>query len=79
MSFPTTNEAKKDQYVGQTKQNVGQTFGSDSLESRGQAQQNTGLIEETTANLGGLLGGTVNTVGGVLQGTLGALGGGNNK
>lgn len=79
MSFPTNNEAKKDQYVGQTKANVGQTFGNESLETKGQAQKNTGVIEETASNLGGFVGGTINTVGGVLQGTLNSLSGGNNK
>ncbi|KAI9259770.1 hypothetical protein EDC94DRAFT_660477 [Helicostylum pulchrum] len=75
MSLPTTNEAKKDQYVGQTKENVGHTFGNESLETKGQAQHNTGLIEETAANVGGLVDGTVNTVGGLVGGTVNTVGG----
>lgn len=75
MSFPTNNEAKKDRYVGQAKENVGQTFGNESLENKGQAQHNTGMIEETASNVGGLVDGTVNTVGGLLGGTVNTLGG----
>lgn len=74
-SSPSKTEATKDQYVGDTKQNVGSAVGNEDLQARGQAQNNDGLIQETTANAANLVSGVVNGATGTVQGVLGGLGG----
>lgn len=79
-SSPSKTEARKDQYVGDAKQTVGSAVGNDHLQAKGQAQNNDGLIQETTANAANLVTGVVNGATGTVQGVLGGLlGGGNNN
>lgn len=78
-SSPSKTEARKDQYVGDAKQTVGSAVGNDNLQTSGQAQNNNGLIQETTANAANLVTGVVNGATGTVQGVLGGLLGGNDN
>jgi uncharacterized protein YjbJ (UPF0337 family) len=73
MSSPSKTDAKKDQFVGDVKSTMGSAVGNESLEAKGQTQHNSGLVEETTANVAGYVQGAVNTVSGVVSGAVGAL------
>ncbi|GAA5797588.1 hypothetical protein HPULCUR_002976 [Helicostylum pulchrum] len=73
MSSPSRTEAKKDQFIGHTKENVGHVVGNESLETKGKTQANAGQVEETAANLTGYVQGAFNQASGAVQGAVNAL------
>ncbi|CAO3654996.1 unnamed protein product [Mucor hiemalis] len=74
MSFsPSRTEAKKDQFIGHTKENVGHVLGNESLEAKGKTQANAGAVQETAANVAGYVQGAVDQVSGAVQGAYNAL------
>ncbi|KAI8082384.1 hypothetical protein BDF21DRAFT_361500 [Thamnidium elegans] len=73
MSSPSRTEAKKDQFIGHAKENVGYAVGNESLETKGKTQANAGQVEETAVNLTGYVQGAINQASGVIQGTVNAI------
>ncbi|CAO3643400.1 unnamed protein product [Mucor hiemalis] len=72
-----TTEAKKDQFVGHTKENVGHVVGNESLEAKGKTQANAGSVQETAANVQGYVQGAVDQVSGAVKGAVNSLTGNN--
>jgi uncharacterized protein YjbJ (UPF0337 family) len=77
MSSPSRTEAKKDQFVGHTKENVGHVVGNESLEAKGKTQANAGSVQETAANVAGYVQGAVDQVSGAVKGTINSITGNN--
>lgn len=73
MSSPSRTEAKKDQFVGNVKENVGSAVGNESLEAEGKTQNNAGAIQETAATVQGYVTGAVDQVAGAVKGAYNAL------
>ncbi|KAI9357402.1 hypothetical protein BD770DRAFT_388648 [Pilaira anomala] len=73
MSSPSRTEAKKDQFVGHAKENVGHVVGNESLEAKGKTQANAGSVQETAANISGYVQGAVSQVSGAVQGAVNSL------
>jgi uncharacterized protein YjbJ (UPF0337 family) len=73
MNSPSITDAKKDQFVGDVKSAVGSAVANDSLGAKGKTQHNSGLIEETSAQISGYVQGAVNTVSEAVSGAVGAL------
>ncbi|CEG67047.1 hypothetical protein CU097_006545 [Rhizopus azygosporus] len=72
-SAPSKSEAKKDQFVGNVKETVGNAVGNESLESKGQAQNTSGKVQETAANITGYVQGMVNQASGAVMGAVNSL------
>lgn len=75
MSSPSRTEAKKDQFIGHAKENVGHVVGNESLEAKGKTQSGAGQVEETAANITGYVQGVANQVTGAVQGVYNSLAG----
>ncbi|KAG2235579.1 hypothetical protein BDF21DRAFT_411588 [Thamnidium elegans] len=73
MSSPSKTEAKKDQLVGNVKENVGHAVGNQSLEAEGKTQNGAGAAQETAANVQGYVQGAANQVSGAVQGAYNSL------
>ncbi|KAI8353247.1 hypothetical protein EDC96DRAFT_517317 [Choanephora cucurbitarum] len=73
MDSPSRTDAKKDQFVGDVKQNVGSAVGNESLESKGQAQNAAGHGQETAATLTDYVKGTADQVAGAVKGAYNSL------
>ncbi|KAI8068126.1 uncharacterized protein B0P05DRAFT_551873 [Gilbertella persicaria] len=73
MSSPSRTDAKKDQFVGDVKENVGGAVGNKSLESKGQAQNAAGHGQETAATVSDYVTGAVNQVTGAVKGAVNSL------
>jgi uncharacterized protein YjbJ (UPF0337 family) len=73
MDSPSRTEAKKDQFVGHVKENVGHVVGNESLEQKGKTQSGAGQVQETAANVAGYVQGVANQVTGAVQGAYNSL------
>lgn len=52
---PSKVDAKKDQFVGSTREAAGSAVGNESLEAKGRARNNSGKIQESAAGLTGVI------------------------
>ncbi|KAI9354025.1 hypothetical protein BD770DRAFT_325279 [Pilaira anomala] len=73
MSSPSRTEAKKDQFVGSTKETVGNAVGNESLEAKGKTQNNAGVVQETAATVQSYVEGAVDQVSGAVKGAYDSL------
>ncbi|KAL0081644.1 hypothetical protein J3Q64DRAFT_1730717 [Phycomyces blakesleeanus] len=73
MSAPSKTDAKKDQLIGDAKDTVGTMVGNESLQAKGQAQHNEGVVQETAANISGFVQGLSDQVQGTVTGAYNAL------
>ncbi|CAO3654685.1 hypothetical protein MBANPS3_009963 [Mucor bainieri] len=55
MSSPSKTEAKKDQFVGNVKENVGSAVGNESLEAKGTAQKSDGAYDQAAGAVQGVV------------------------
>lgn len=75
MSSPSRTEAKKDQVVGNVKENIGSTVGNESLEAKGKTQNNAGVAQETAATVQGYVEGAIDQVSGAVKGAYSSISG----
>jgi uncharacterized protein YjbJ (UPF0337 family) len=68
MSAPSKTDAKKDQFVGNVKENAGSLVGNESLEAKGKAQNAEGNTQETAAKVSGFVQGVTDQVSGAVKG-----------
>jgi uncharacterized protein YjbJ (UPF0337 family) len=73
MSSPSKTSAKKDQFVGNVKDTVGDVTGNESLQARGKTQNASGHTEETASNIQGYVQGAIDQVTGTVKGAVNAL------
>lgn len=73
MSSPSRTEAKKDQFVGNVKENIGSAVGNESLEAKGKTQNNAGVVQETAATVQGYVAGAADQVVGAVKGAYNSL------
>lgn len=67
------SEAKKDQFVGNVKETVGNTLGNERLQAEGKTQHGQGQATEAAANIQGYVQGLANQVSGTVQGAINSL------
>ncbi|KAG0740008.1 hypothetical protein G6F57_012083 [Rhizopus arrhizus] len=72
-STPSRSDAKKDQFVGNVKETVGNAVGNESLENKGHAQNTSGKVQESAANLTGYVQGLVDQASGAVMGAVNSL------
>ncbi|KAG2198920.1 hypothetical protein INT46_008252 [Mucor plumbeus] len=77
MSSPSKTEAKKDQFVGNVKENVGSAVGNESLEAKGTAQKSDGNVQEIAANVQHFVQGAYDQAAGAVQGVVDSITGNN--
>ncbi|KAI8889962.1 hypothetical protein K501DRAFT_237577 [Backusella circina FSU 941] len=70
---PSKTDAKKDQFVGNVKENVGGVLGNESMETEGQTQRGRGQAQETAANVSGYVQGVAEQVTGAVKGAYNSL------
>ncbi|KAI9266066.1 hypothetical protein BY458DRAFT_437660 [Sporodiniella umbellata] len=70
---PSKTDGKTDQAIGSAKQAVGNVFGNEELEAKGNAQHSSGKIEETAANVQGYVQGLTDQVSGAIKGAYNSL------
>lgn len=70
---PSKTDAKKDQFAGSVRENVGSALGNESMEARGKGQNASGNVQETLATAQNYVQGTVNQVTGAAKGAYNAL------
>ncbi|KAI8362779.1 hypothetical protein BD560DRAFT_404074 [Blakeslea trispora] len=73
MDSPSRTEAKKDQFVGGAKENIGSALGNESMQAKGQTQNAAGHGQETAATVTDYVKGTMDQVTGAVKGAVNSL------
>ncbi|KAI8080771.1 uncharacterized protein B0P05DRAFT_468751 [Gilbertella persicaria] len=70
---PSRTDAKKDQFIGSVKDNVGGAVGNESMQSKGKTQNAAGHGQETAANVTDYVKGAMDQAAGAVKGAYNSL------